>query len=795
VKQAVRRLGRAPAFALGFVLVLGLGLGAAVSILQVVDALWLRALPFPEADRLVRLYFVPPSGTPRVSPGTESFVALRRHGEGIFSGVAGHRLSDRTLDVDGEPLPIAAQGVTEGWGEVLGLVPANGRLFTADEEAAGEASGVVLVSDGFWRRHLGADPAAVGSTLRMDGRPVTVVGVLPRGYAFPYAADLWYPIRAEDPTSSPWAFHAPARLAPGVSVEAANAALAALAPELTKELPARARELRPLAVPLRETLLDGEDRVATAALAAVAILLALVTVNLGALLHARWTRGRRELAVRQALGASTARLASHLVAESALLGAAGVGVAFALARLVRPLLERQLPGRLAEVSPDVASSPRVVLVAVALAAALVAASAGVSAWHLARGASFTRLRGDSGAGGSRRERRAAALGVALQVALALALGTATLAMVGDLRARARVELGYDANRLELASLALSGDAWSDPERRVAFERRMLDRLSALPGAEATAATVLFPSPNGAHLSRPAAAAAYDPTAETPLAHYRLVTPGFGETIGMKLRRGRWLEPRDETGPPVALLSERLARRLFPDGDAIGGRVLDARNPEAPAVEVVGVVADLHEFTEVEGAWYLPLAPRMAEAGGELTFVVRHRPDSGPAGHAALRAALDDVDATVALGEISTPRVLVDAALAPRRDAAGAASFLATFGVLLAALGLFALVAEGVARRRRELGLRLALGATHGGLFRRLVGESLRLAAAGVALGVVGAVAALAFVARALEAPELASSSWPVVAAAAAALGAVLAASSLAARRALALEPSVVLRDE
>jgi predicted permease len=793
---ALRRLTRTPLFAAGFALTLGLGLGAAVSILQVVDALHLRALPFPDADRLVRVYLVPAAGTPRLSLRAEPFLALHERTGDLFAGFAGQRLTSRTLETGQAPVSVDALGVTADWGAVLGVRPQLGRLFTAEEAALGESSDAVLISDGTWRRLLGADPAAVGRKLRLDGRAVTVVGVLPRGYSFPYSADVWHPVRAEDRSASPWAFNAPARLRPGRTVAEINAALAAMAPELTRLLPDQFRELRPLAVPLRETMLDGEERIAAAALVAVAILLALVTVNLGALLHARWTRGRRELAVRQALGASAARLTRHLLGETVLLGVAGLGVAFGLARLARPFLVRQLPDRLAEVVPSVATSPAVAAATLVTAAALVALAAGGSAWSLARGTSFTLLRGDRGAGGGRRERAASRAVVALQVALTLTLVTATLAMVGDLRGRADVDLGYDAERLTLFSLSLTAGDDADPERRTAFIERVVERLAALPGVEAAAATQLFPSPYGAHLARPARADAADPGAEVPLAHHRLVSPGYAATLGLDLVRGRWFDARDGgEHARVAVLSQRLADRLFPEGDPLGRQVLNARNAEPMPAEVIGVVADLHEFVDVDSAWYRPLAAHAEEAGAHATFVVRVAPGAEPPGQAALRAVGDAVDPTVAIYDLETPRSLLAASLAARRDAAAAASFFAGFGLLLAALGLFALVADGVARRRRELGIRLALGASNRRLFRRLVGESLRLAAAGSALGVTGGFAVLAVMARQLDAPALAAARWPLVAATMLAFVAVALAAALAARRALHLDPAAVLRDD
>jgi putative ABC transport system permease protein len=256
---AWRRLVRAPLFSVGAVATLGLGLGAAVAILQIADAIHLRALPFAEPERLVRLYVTPPARTTQLSLRAETFLALRSLTTGLFEGVVGQRLTTRTMLGPGGAEQVQALGVTEGWASLLGLSPQLGRLFTAAEELAGEESEAVLLADAAWRTNFGADPAILGRRVVLDGITKTVVGVLPRGFAYPYEADFWHPSRADRPSTSPWSFNTPARLRPGVSIESANAALAAMLPQFDAELPQNQRGLLPIAVSLKETLLIGRD--------------------------------------------------------------------------------------------------------------------------------------------------------------------------------------------------------------------------------------------------------------------------------------------------------------------------------------------------------------------------------------------------------------------------------------------------------------------------------------------------------------------------------------------------------
>jgi len=797
IRPTLRRLARAPLFTAGVVATLGLGLGAAAAVVQVADAVYLRALPFREPDRLVRLYLTPPTGTTRFSLRPEALVALRERTGAIFEGVVGQRLTPRTLLGRDAAEQVDTLGVTEGWAELLGLRAQLGRTFTAEEHVEGEASPAVLLADGAWRTLFGADPGIVGRAVVLDGESKVVVGVLPRGFSYPYDADFWHPTRADRPSASPWAFNAPARLRPGVSVEQANAALAALAGELDAALPATQRDLAPLAVPLRETLVDGGDRALATALVVAALLLALVAANLAALFHARWLAARRELAVRAALGAGGGELTRGLALEGALLGGAGLALGLSLARAAQAWLAPQVPGALAGVGAALELTPRVVAGAALLAAAWFVMAALLPGWRVARRDPFGWLRGDAGAGGGRDVRRATRLFVGLQFGLALALAAATLGLAADLRQRARRDLGYDARGVALFSTSLSSAAYADPERRLRFAARTIEEIAALPGVEAAAAVHLFPSDRGS-LSAFVELPGGDGGAESRFqVQHRLVTPEFARTVGLRLLAGRWLTPEDRAGAtPVTVISESVAGRLFPDGDAVGGRLVNQRDPERREVEVIGVVADVHEFQPSDAAWYLPLAQHAAGSSATLLgFVFRTAPEVAPPSFVALRQAVARVDPGVALFDLVSARELLLETVAAQRDAAAAAAFLALFGLALAAMGLFVRVAESVLRRRRELAVRLALGATPARVVRSQVVEGVRLAAAGLAAGAFAAVGLLRLLARQLDASALAADPVPIAVAVLVTAAAALAASWLAARRAARVDPLSALRSE
>ena len=793
-----RRLSRAPLFATGAILTLGLGLGAAAAVVQVADALWLRALPFPGPERMVRL-FVTPSGANRtLSLRAETFAALRERTGDLFEGVVGHRLTTRTLQGPDGAVQVDTIGVTDGWAELLGLRPQLGRLFTADEIAAGEESEAIVLADSAWRTQFGADPAIVGRKLVIDGTARTVVGVLPRGYVFPYEADLWHPTRADRPSASPWSFHAPARLREGVTLEAANAALAAMAPGLEKVLPERQRGFVPHARPLREILLDDRDGGARAAGIVVALLVALVGVNLAALFHARWLAARRELALRAALGGGRAAIARALAAEGAIVAGAGLALGALVARLARPFLAAQLPGRLVDVGATVETSGRSIAIVLAATVVLFVATALLPAWRAAGVDPFRLLRGDAGAGGGRDVRRTTRALVALQVGLALALGAASLALAFDLRARASLELGYEAERVAVASASLSSSAYAAPEARLRFVDETLRRFAAMPGVEAAAAVHLFPSDRGSFLAllespdRPSA------PEDRFQVQNRIASPELARVLGLKLVAGRWLAESDRTGgPAVTVISESVARRFFPGGGAVGGRLRNSREgADGPSVEVVGVVADLYEFQESNAAWYRPIAQQAGESSlALLQLALRTAPGAAPPSERVLRDEVAAVDPAVALFDYVPARELLTETIVAQRDAANASAVLSLFGLALAALGLFVRIAEAVVRRRRELGVRMALGATRSQVVRALVGEGALLVAAGLLPGSLLAWALQRLLAQQLEAPGLATNPLPLTLAVAITAAAALSAAWLAGRRAGAIDPARELRAE
>ncbi|MCM2269037.1 MAG: ABC transporter permease, partial [Thermoanaerobaculia bacterium] len=743
------------------------------------------------------LYLTPPSRASQLSLRPEAFVALRERTGAIFENVVGQRLTARTLIGRDAAEQVDALGVTEGWAELLGVRAQLGRTFTADEHADGEASEAVLLADGAWRALFGADPTIVGRQVVLDGESKVVIGVLPRGFAYPYEADFWHPTRADRPSASPWSVNAPARLRPGVTVAQANAALAALAGDLDTALPVNQRELTPIAVPLREVLLDGDDRALTTALVVAALLLALVAANLAALFHARWLAARRELAVRAALGAGSRELVRGLALEGALLGAGGLALGLWLARAAQPWLAPQVPARLAEVGTGLALTPRVVALGAALAIAWFVLAALLPGWRVARRDPFAWLRGDAGAGGARQARRATRLFVGLQVGLALALAASTLALAADLRQRSRRDLGYDPRGVALFSTSLASASYAAPERRLRFAERTLEELAALPGVESAAAVHLFPSGRGS-LSAFVEPPGSDGDAGSRLqVQHRLVTPEFAATIGLRLLAGRWLTADDDAAAaPVAVISESVARRFFAAGAAVGGRLVNQRDAARRTFEIVGVVADVHEFQASDAAWYLPLAQHAeASSAALLGFVFRTAPEVAPPTFVALRQLAARVDPEVALFDLVSARELLAETVAAQRDAAAAAAFLALFGLALAALGLFVRVAESVLRRRRELAVRLALGATPARVVRGQVAEGARLAAAGLAVGAGLSLALLRLLARELDAPALAADPLPLAVAVAVTAAAALGAAWLAARRAAGVDPASALRSE
>jgi predicted permease len=794
LRFALRLLRRAPGPGLLAVLSLALGLGAATALYAILDLVLLAPLPYAGSERIVTLWESEQGQTElmQVSPGNWLDWRERTHTLAAI-GLAEPWGVDLATP-GGRPESLRAWRVTEGFFAAMGARPVAGRSFAAGDWDDAAAPAVVL-SHGLWQRRFGGDPGVVGTTLRLDGVPVEVVGVLPAGFDYPHSRDLWLPMHFEpyhlvNRTGS-WMW-AVGRLEEGVSVEQARADLERIAAELAAEHPDTNARLGAGLVPLRQHLVGEAPRVAAILLAAVCGLLLLACSNVAGLLLSRTIARRGELAVRRALGASRSNLVRQLAVEALLLVAAAAALGLALAHLALTAFAATAPLELPGIETLRLDAPAVAF-AVLLAAAVLALSTLAPALHL--GAPGGRLRASgTAARGGRRQLRLQRLLTVAQVAVALVLLIGAGLLARSLALVLANDLGFRTRGLATAQVFLH-DVAPAAEQRLAFVNGVVARLRALPGAEGAAAATslpLHPEPyegrDELRLVGEAGAGAADGTVVTMVS----ATPGWLELLRIPLRAGRRFTAGDRAGAPrVAVINETLARHAWPDGRAVGRRISVGFMAPPAEWEVVGVVADVRPGGHLGVPRPEVYVPYAQTAAWSVTFV------AGTAGDAeallpALREAVWAQAPELSLRNVGSVEAFEAATLAGRRFPLRLLGAFSLVALVVACVGIYSLVAFIAARRLHELGIRAALGARR----RQLVGGLLRevggLVAAGVAAGLAAAALLTRYLASLLhEVDPVDPPTFLVLAAALAA--SALAAAWLPARRAARADPLRTLR--
>lgn len=810
---AVRQLAGQPAFSIPAVLTLALGIGATTALFSAVYAVALRPLPYPDAGRLVWVWEVSSwaqdgGGRTLGSVSAGNFTDWKSASES-FEALAAVQYSSFNLAAEGEAERVLGARVTDGYFDVLGLEPALGRTFLPEEDEPG-GEPVTVLSDGLWRRRFGADPAVVGTAVRMSGGAYLVIGVMPpEANAADNDEQLWVPMAwtaERKAIRDEHSFLAMGRLRPEVTARTAEAELSAISERVRSTLSGiEADQVRPAAVnPLLEDLVGDSRRRLLILLGAVGLVLAIACANVANLMLARGTARRRELAVRSALGARSGRLVRQLLTESLVLGIAGGAAGLALAygglRLLLAAAPPDLP-RLEQAAVDGA----VLGFALALALASGVLAGLVPALRGSRVGPQDALR-ESGAGGAggviRRDRLRGAL-VATEVALSVALLIGAGLLLRSGIELARVDLGYDPSGVVSGRIALPPAGYPGGTAARAGFARLLEEVEALPGVSSAAIANQIPLAGG--ISSNGLLPEGRPLAQENLIQgsFHLVSPGYFETLRLPVRRGRLFTAADRAGAPkVMIVNETLARMAWPGEDPIGKRIACCEGPgpngEPPLKEVVGVVRDVRfaALGRDEGpAFYLPFGQEPDEAWGWLqgTMVAVARAERDPGGLAEpMRRAVGRVDPDLPLYDLATLAERRAGALAAERFNGLLLALLGGLGLVLAAVGVYGILAYFVGQRTRELGLRIALGAPRGRIFALVLAQSLTPVAAGVAAGLALAAAA----ARLLESQlygvaPLDPATFLTVAALLALVAA--AAAAVPARRALAIEPARALR--
>jgi putative ABC transport system permease protein len=800
LSYALRALQKSPGFALAAVLSLALGLGANTALFSAVDAVLLRPLPFRDPDRLTLVWSVT-SAYPLMNASLPDFEAYRDRTHS-FEGMAAYYGALRNIAVSGaEPERLPIGRVTHELPAVLGVHPQIGRFFSAEEQQWGRHQ-VVVLSYRMWMRAFGGDPAAVGQTLNVEGEPWTVIGVMPRGFRFDNPEiELWAPISFKPDsdmlTRGNHFVQVIARIKSGIAPAAAQKDLSQVAEALAREVSNNVGMGAALQ-PLRESLSGPVRPALLLLLGAVGLVLLIACANLANLLLARGAARGREIAVRAALGATRLRLVRQLLTESLLLALAGGALGCLLAIWALGGISA-LGGEVLAQLPPLRLDLRVLGFTLALSVLTGVAFGFAPALILSRHSVSEALK-DSAVASPRSARLRSALVIA-EVALSVALLAGAGLLLRSLQALNRVDPGFRAGQVLTANLTLPRQRYPDEKARLAFAREMISRVSALPGVSSVGTASNVPM-SGSAWGKWISAEGEPEPANLDAVHnclFQLVNGDYYQALGLQLVRGRFAEDPKE---PAIVINETAARELFGGKDAVGRRVWlgpperflpDQRRP-FPRYTVVGVVRDvrstsLSRVPRAE-AW---LREEQSDEGGGMYLIARFSGASGPL-IKALRDAVRSLDPDQALADVKTMDERRGASVTQERFSTSLLALFAGLALVLAVIGVYAVMAYSVAQRTREFGVRMALGAASGDVVRLVFGKGFRLVAAGLAIGVVGSLLGSRVMGALLFGV---SATDPGTFAAVAALQAAVAAVALylPARRASRLHPAVALRAE
>jgi putative ABC transport system permease protein len=793
VRYGLRLLRKSPGFALVAILTLGLGIGANTAIFSTVDALLIRALPYGDPDRIVMLWEdAHEAGFPKNTPAPGNYTDWARLNRS-FSGVAATRGTSANLTGGGVPEQIVGRAVTPNFFAVLGVNPIAGRAFTEGEDRANAP--VVVISDGLWQRRFGGDRSAIGQTMLMNGTRTQVIGVMPRGFVFRSRDDdYWIPIAFSPEAAAVRTSHflnVVARLAPGVSVDAARDDMRRVDEALREQYPEPGRHAISVLVPIADELLGDTRRQLLVLMAAAAAVLLIACANLASLLLSRAAGRRGELAVRAALGATRGRLVRQLVIEATMFslvgGVLGVVLAPAGVSVIAQLTPRGFPAQTSSVLD---------LRLLAFAFAVSVATGGVFGLVPALQAARASLRDaiQQGArasigGGGRLTRDAL---VVLQVAAALVLLTGAGLMLRTMANLRAIELGFRPDHLLTLRTTLPQSKYREPAQRLSFYERVIAEVRALPGVEGAGYGSVLPflSPGNTLWF---AVDGITPSPGDPRdTLFRVGTSDYLKTLGVQLLEGRLLDQRDGVNAPLAVVvNDTLARKYWPRSSALGGR-MRLGDAEGPWYTIVGVVQDVRERGHTlaqKPLVYLTNAQRL-RSSPEFLIV---RTAGTPADLVEpIRRVIVRVDPDQPISAVRTMEEIVDLDVADRQQQMILLGAFAGLALLLASIGLYGVLSYAVAQRSREIGLRIALGASAVSVMRVVVTRGLALTAIGLAIGVALAWAGTRAMQTVLYGVTAGDPS--TYAAVIGLLGGIaLLASYLPARRASRMDPIAVLR--
>jgi putative ABC transport system permease protein len=748
VRYALRNLRKRPVFSLIVVFTLALGIGANTAIFSVVDAVLLAPLPYSDPDKLVVLWAKNEKQNLTQQPVSYPNIVDLRESSHVFERLSVVRGELFSLTDRDEPERVTGVRVSTNILTLLGVTPALGRNFLQEEEQPAKAS-VALLSHGLWQRRYAGDPRLLGQAIIIDGKSYTVIGILPAWLKQPGTTlgnlsdpDVWIPVvpAASEQNRNFANMRIVARLKMGVTPAQAQSEVDTLGARLEKQYPDSNTNLRFGVVGLREQLTGRVSKALWILLGVVGCVLLIACANVANLLLARAASRQSEIAVRNALGATRPQLIRELLTECMVLGLTGGLLGLLLAYLGVTVMTSLSSGGIPR-ADEIGISREVLLFTMLLSLLTGLAFGIVPALQSSRSQLTEDLKeAKKGASGSVRHRRSLNALVVIEIALALVLVAGAGLMMRSFRSVLGIDPGFDPHNVLTFSAALPLATYKDQQQHVQFFERALAKIRALPGVEAAAGTFRVPIAGFATAifsvqGKPV------PTGQAPIADYRAITVGYFRAIGIRLLKGREFTERDSADAPDAVIvNEELARRSWPGEDPIGKR-LQVGTELTRWRQVVGVVGNARLSgleAKVDPAIYVPFPQNSWPNALRNSFLVLRTTTDPQSLIPAIRRELRSVDPTFPITQIRTMDEIVGDSLSQRRFNTALLALFAFVAVALAAVGIYGVMSYAVSQRTREMGIRMALGAEQSDITKLVTSNGARLAALGIAIGVVAA---------------------------------------------------------